>query len=244
MSETNWYTISFEVIPSGEKPTYGNGKIVNINDVSLVYQSGTLNQHATKFNKSCYIINGYNFETKKINENSVFGISGLIAFNNAEKKINNKSLTKNQLYSLYVNKNIKKLSDISFGINYSDISQQPVNREYLDCTTYDASNISRIINKDNFKLFTNFNYVASKYPNLLKDKSKPYLGLTDNNKNILNKYLYNNIFPDLNKKKEYSYFVNNKNKNIKRIIPSQLKNNISYNPPQTNNYIMSLKKCN
>jgi hypothetical protein len=243
MSKTNnLYSISFEIIPSGESPSYGY--IININDGSLVNQSGTLNQYETKFNKSCYIINGYNFETKIINETSVFGIDGLITFNNAQKRVNNKSLTKNQLYSLYVNKNIKKLSDISFGINYSDISNTPNDRESLDCSINNNSDINMVINKDNFKLFTNLKYVASNYPNLLKNSHKSELGLKKHNQKVLNNYLYNNIFPNLNKKKEYSYFANNKNMNIKRIIPSSFQKNIRYNPsPPPPNYVMRFKKC-
>ena len=212
-------------------------------DLSSLDITGSINTESNKFNKTCKIINGYNFETLTYDPNNIFGVQGLPAFNHAEKKINNRNLTKNQLYSLYVNKNIKKLTDISYGINYSDISNAPIDRESLDCSINNTSDINVVINKDNFKLFTNLKYVASKYPNLLNIQANAESGLRKHNQIVLNNYLYNNIFPNLNKKKEYSYFANNRNKNIKRIIPSSFQKNIKYNPLPPPNYVMSFKKC-
>lgn len=216
------------------KPSADNVHTTNINklvpgitsnpiqiDNSGAQIGGTINFNSSAFNKTCKIINGYNFETLTYDPNNIFGVQGLPAFDVAITKKNSENLTKNQLYNLYINRDIQKLSNITFGEAFSDLVSPP-GRESLDCTSRDISNINSVINNNNFKWFTDLTYVANHYPNLLNHYGNANSGLKDNNKIILNKFLYKASMPNLPKNKKYAFLANRKTKNINRIIHPQL----------------------
>lgn len=192
---------------------------IAINDSSSVSTNGTLGSNSSDFNNICSIISGYNFDTFTYDPSNIFGVEGLPAFNEAIKMVNNKNLTQNQLYNLYVTRNIRVLSDIRFGPRFSDLSNAPLGRPSLDCNIRDTSNISDVINVNNFQWFTDLKYVANNYQYLLKDPNNARSGLTDSNKTILNRFLYNNLFPERSNKKKYAYLANKKTKHTTRIFP-------------------------
>jgi len=183
---------------------------------------GTINIKSSAFNKTCKIINGYNFETLTYDPNNIFGVQGLPAFDVAITKKNSENLTKIQLYNLYINRDIQKLSNITFGDAFSDLVNSPPGRENLDCISRDISSINSVINNNNFKWFTDLTYVANHYPNLLNIYGDANSGLKDNNKIILNKFLYKASMPNLPKNKKYAFLANRKTKNINRIIHPHL----------------------
>nr|UZT28888.1 hypothetical protein [Nucleocytoviricota sp.]UZT29240.1 hypothetical protein [Nucleocytoviricota sp.] len=192
-----------------------------VNDPSSISINGTLGSNSSDFNNICSIINGYNFDTFTYDPNNIFGIEGLPSFIEAITKVNNKNLTQNQLYNLYVTRNIRVLSDISFGPKFSDLSNAPLGRPSLDCSIRDTSNISDVINVNNFQWFTDLKYVANNYKHLLNTPGVASSGLTDSNKTILNRFLYNNLFPERSNKKKYAYLANKKIKHTTRIFPPQ-----------------------
>lgn len=194
-----------------------------IKNDKTIQQSGNINSQSENFNNSCYII-------KDFSDGLIFGISGLIPFNDAIKRTNNKNLTKKQLYNLYINKNIKELTSINFGEKYSELSTNPVGRETLLCISGSSLNnsISLIINNHNFKSIQASEYSSIYFANsttssLLGDgASSPadaeLISNNTNNKKILNRYINNNMFKDMSKKKKYAFLINN---NVsKRIINS------------------------
>ena len=191
-------------------------------DNSAAQIGGTININSSAFNKTCKIINGYNFETLTYDPNNIFGVQGLPAFDVAITKQNSENLTKIQLYNLYINRDIQKLSNITFGDAFSDLVNSPPERESLDCTSRDISSINSVINNNNFKWFTDLTYVANHYPNLLNHYGNANSGLKDNNKIILNKFLYKASMPNLPKNKKYAFLANRKTKNINRIIHPHL----------------------
>ena len=192
-----------------------------VNDPSSISINGTLGSNSSDFNNICSIINGYNFDTFIFDPDNIFGIEGLPAFNEAISRVNNKNLTQNQLYNLYVTRNIRVLSDISFGPKFSDLNNAPLGRPSLDCNIRDTSNISDVINVNNFKWFTDLKYVANNYKHLLNDPNNASFGLTEPNQIILKKFLYNNLFPERSNKKKYAYLANKKTKHTTRIFPPQ-----------------------
>lgn len=198
-------------------------QIHNNTNITLFNSNGVLLNNSNNSNKTCFIINGYDISNDIFNANFTFNIEGLISFNEAIKRINNKNLTKNQLYSLYVNKKINNLVDISFGKYYSEINNDSPGRERIDCNQNLL--LSNIINIDNYNYFTDYNFVKEKYPHLLIDINNPSLGLTPINNRILKSFIYKNIFLSKNKNFRFSYIVNNRNRNLKRIYPSILGNN-------------------
>ena len=175
-------------------------------------QYGNKNSQSEKYNNSCFIINNFS-------DGLIFGISGLIPFNEAIRRTNDHNLNKKQLYNLYINKDIKHLVAIKFGEYFKDLSINPSGREKLTClNTKDITDIKLVINNSNFKEFTDMNIVKEKYPNLLINSSKPFLGLTDENNKILNKYIYNNMFKNMSKKKIFAFLLNNNNAVANKII--------------------------
>lgn len=198
---------------------------IAINDPSSVSITGTLGSNSSGFNNICNIINGYNFDTFIYDPSNIFGVEGLPSFKDAIKMVNNKNLTQNQLYNLYVTRNIRVLSDISFGPKFSDLSNAPLGRPSLDCSVRDTSNISDVINVNNFQWFTDLKYVANNYRHLLNIPGVASSDLTPSNKKILNKFLYNNLFPELSNKKKYAYLANKKTKHTTRIFPPQFVTN-------------------
>lgn len=209
------FTISFKY------PNEENKKNLPINDPSAVSINGTIALNSPSFNKNCYIINGYNFDTYIYDPSNIFGIEGLPSFNEAITRVNNKNLTQNQLYNLYITRNIRVLSDISFGPRFSDLSNAPLGRPSLDCSIRDTSNISDVINFNNFQWFTDLKYVANNYRYLLNTPGVASSGLTEPNQKILNRFLYNNLFPERSNKKKYAYLANKKTKHTTRIFPPQ-----------------------
>lgn len=175
-------------------------------------QYGNKNSQSEKYNNSCFIINNSS-------DGLIFGISGLIPFNEAIRRTNDHNLNKKQLYNLYINKDIKHLSAIKFGEYFKDLSTNPFGREKLTCLNMkDITDIKLVINNSNFKQFTDMNIVKEKYPNLLKNPLKPFLGLTDENNKILNKYIYNNMFKNMSKKEIFAFLLNNNNAIANKII--------------------------
>lgn len=165
--------------------------------------SGTISTNSESHNNTCSIINN-------LSGGFIFGISGLIPFNEAIRRVNDRNLNRKQLYNLYVNKNIKQLTRINFGEYFKDLSTNPFGREELECLNIGTiTDITVVINNNNFKNFTDTNYIKEKYPNLLKNPSNPKLGLTNQNYKILNKYIYNNMFKNKSKKEIYSFLLNN-----------------------------------
>ena len=58
-----------------------------------------------------------------------------------------------------------------------------------------------ILNVNNFKLFTDINYVRANFHFLLNPSRT---SLTDSNQKVLNRYLYKNMFPNTSNKKKKS----------------------------------------
>lgn len=193
----------------------------SVDNPSSISINGTLVSNSSDFNNICNIINGYNFDTFTYDPNNIFGIEGLPNFNEAITRVNNKNLTQIQLYNLYVTRNIRVLSDITFGPKFSDLSNAPLGRPSLDCSIRDTSNISDVINVNNFQWFTDLKYVANNYKHLLNDPNNSSSGLTPSNQIILNRFLYNNLFAERSNKKKYAYLANKKTKHTARIFPPQ-----------------------
>ena len=205
-------------------PLFNNGRRINkTTNVDILNKSGSLHHNSTSFNDTCLLINGYNLENLKFDDTSIFGISGIISFNDAISRVNNKNLTNSQLFSLYVNRDIRKLSDISFGKRYSELDTAPSGRESLNCNIRDISNISDVININNFQWFTNIYFIANEYPNLLEVYGDINSKLTKSNQKILNLFLYNNLFPERSNRKKYAYLANKKLKHTSRIFPDEFK---------------------
>ena len=184
-----------------------------LND-KTIQQSGNIDIQSTNNNNGCFIIND-------LSNGFIYGISGLIPFNDAIKRKNDHNLNKKQLYNLYINKNIKQLAAINFGEYFKDLSTNPSGREVLLCLDRtNITDIKLIINNNNYKNFTDLNYVKKIYPQLLKNPSNPQMGLTDENNKILNKYIYNNMFENYSKKKKFTFLLNNRSITNK-IIGSQ-----------------------
>ena len=193
-----------------------------IKNYKTIQQSGNINFQSEKYNNSCFIINNFS-------DGLIFGISGLIPFNEAITRTNDHNLNKKQLYNLYINKNIKELGSINFGKKYSELSTNPVGRETLLCISGSSLNnsIGLIINNYNFKSiqtpeYSNIyftNSTTSSLPNTGYGANSPAdTELISNNKKILNKYINNNMFKDMSNKKKYAFLINN---NVsKRIIYS------------------------
>ena len=188
--------------------------INNILNNVTIKQSGNINTNSETHNNVCSIIND-------LSNGFIYGISGLIPFNDAIRRTNDHNLNKKQLYNLYINKNIKQLAAINFGEYFKDLSTNPTGREVLVCLdTTNLKDIKLVINNNNYKNFTDVNYVKEKYPNLLKNPSNPQLGLTNENNKILNKFIYNNMFKNISKKKIFTFLLNN-HASTNKIIGSQ-----------------------
>lgn len=191
---------------------------------NYIIKSGNKYSQSETYNNSCFIISNSL-------DGSVMGISGLIPYNEAILRVNSENLNKKQLYSLFINKNIKQLSSIKFGEYYRDLSINPFGRETLKCLDKRSiKDIKLVINNNNYKLFTNLNIVKKEYPNFLNSS---HSDLTDENKKILNIYIYNNMFKNMSKKEIYSFILHN---NVKRIINDK---NFS-----TQNYCSRIKNIN
>lgn len=195
-------------------------------DISTINQSGTRNTNSNSFNDTCLLMNGTNLNTGVIDLSAVFGAQGLITFNEAISRVNDKNLTQSELYSLYVNRDITTLLNISFGSLYSHLTTPPIGRASLNCSLRDTSNISDVINVNNFKLFTDINYVRANFHFLLNPSRT---SLTDSNQKVLNRYLYNNMFPNTSNKKKYAYFANKRTQATNRLIPQQIISNKTSN---------------
>tara|TARA_R110002072_G_scaffold5205_6_gene34458 strand:+ start:2734 stop:3414 length:681 start_codon:yes stop_codon:yes gene_type:complete len=205
--------------------------IHTLNDSATINQSGTKSTNSNSFNDTCLLINGTNLNTGVIDPSGIFGAQGLIPFNEAKRRVNDKNLTQSELYTLYVNRDIITLLNISFGSLYSDLSTSPIGRASLNCGLTDISNISNVINVNNFKFFTDINYVRRHFPNLLNPASQT--SLTHSNQTVLNRYLYNNMFPNTSNKKKYSYFANKRTQTTTRLIPQQIIGNKTSNTCNT-----------
>ena len=214
------------------------------NDLTI-QQSGNINSQSENYNNSCYIINDFS-------DGLIFGISGLIPFNDAIRRTNNKNLTKKQLYNLYINKNIKELASINFGEKYSDLSTNPVGREVLVCISGSSLNntIGSIINDYNFKSIQEAKYNSiyfaipttttletAGYGASNNDADSELISNNTNNKKILNRYISNNMFKDMSKKKKYAFLINN---NIsKRIIDNKTFTTKNYCEKKNTNFNLS-----
>ena len=199
--------------------------IDSFTDSSTRNQSGTRNTNSNSFNDTCLLMKGINLNTGVIDVSAIFGAQGLISFDQAILRVNDKNLTQSELYSLYVNRDITTLLNISFGSFYSDLTP-PIGRASLNCSLRDTSNISHVINVNNFKLFTDINYVRVNFRNLLNPSQT---SLTDSNQKVLNRYLYNNMFPNTSNKKKYAYFANKRTQATTRLIPQQIISNKTLN---------------
>lgn len=181
-------------------------------------------------NINCKVINGYNKITKITNPNRTFNIEGLNSFNYAISRQNDSYLNKKLLYSLYTNQNIKKLFNINYGVTYDKITIPPPGREQIDCNINDDSNIATYINNSNYKLFTDLNYVAKHYPNLLISSNNPLLGLKPQNQIILEKYIIKNNSKNMNKSSLMQFAFNIKNsRNLSRVINPIFCSNLNLN---------------
>ena len=192
----------------------------------------------------------YNYSNEKLciqPSINAFNIEGLMNYYTIIKYKNYSNITKNQLYSLYINTqnnyinnsrlsisnklnpSIKKLITIQNNINnngevlYKD--SIPPTRDSLDCSLRLTSDIRAILTEQNYKWFINSNQIIPGTKKTIKDQY-PHLfnngSLNPENLKLLNQFVNKFNFKNMSNKKIYSYLVNNPRKNINRI-----KSNIS-----------------
>ena len=212
----------------------GGTKSINFDSITIFeYLNilGILPINSINYNKTCYIINGFNFDLFNLtyDNNSIFNIPGLISYDEAIQRINSGNYTKKELYSLYVNKEINKLAAISYGKKYSEITNSPSGRESITCISRNTNNIINLLTKTNYKYFSDLNNIVKIYPNLFKIPGNASSGLTDDNKKALNIFIYNLNHSTITKKQHYVNIARNSNRINNRLTHSLSRSTIFCN---------------